>query len=108
MIKPVPLISLFLLLGVINGREKRIDSKIEQIEKGYNYSCNFRSTLSRDSVLAILFEFDHFVKYSSQMSQIELLSEEKNSYLVSICMKYLIYSSRSVYRRTLLEEKIWW
>lgn len=105
MIKTVSLISLFLLLGVINGREKRIDSKIEQIEKGYNYSCNFQSTLSRDSVLAILFKFDHFVKYSSQMSQIELLSEEKNSYLVSICMKYLIYSSRSVYRRTLLEEK---
>ena len=106
MIKPVPLISLFLLLGVINGREKRIDSKIEQIEKGYNYSCNFQSTLSRDSVLAILFEFDHFVKYSSQMSQIELLSEE---ILLSgiVCMKFLIYSSRSVYRK-LSGKKIWW
>jgi hypothetical protein len=105
MIKSAFLIGLFFFSGVINGREDQMDSKIEQIEKGYSYSCNFSSTLSRDSALAILFKFDHLVKYSSQMSQMEILSEEKNSYLVSYYMKYLIYSSRSVYRRTLLEEK---
>lgn len=105
MIKPAFLISFFLFSGVINGREDQIDSKIEQIEKGYSYSCSFISTLSKDSVLAILFKFDHLVKYSSQMSQMKILSEEKNSYLVSYYLKYLIYSSRSVYRRTLLEEK---
>lgn len=105
MIKLAFLISLFLFSGKTNGRENQIDSKIEQIEKGYSYSCDFQSTLSRDSVLAILFKFDHLVKYSSQMSQIEILSEEKNSYLVSFYLKYLIYSSKSVYRRTLLAEK---
>ncbi|NLL15419.1 MAG: hypothetical protein GX267_18630 [Fibrobacter sp.] len=99
------LIILSLFSGIIDGREKQINFKIEQNENGYSYSCHFQSTLSRDSVLAILFGFDHLVKYSSQVSQIELLSEEKNSYLVSFYLRYLIYSSRSVYRRTLLKEK---
>ncbi len=105
MIKLAILISLSLFLGVINGRENQINFKIEQIEKGYSYSCDFQSTLSTDSVLAIIFKFDHLVKYSSKMSKIEILSEEKNSYLVSFFLKYLIYSSKSVYRRTLLEDK---
>lgn len=105
MIKLAILFIISLFSGVINGKENQIDFRMEQIEKGYSYSCDFNSPLSRDSVLAILFKFDHLVKYSSQISQIEILSEEKNSYLVSFNLKYLIYSSRSVYRRTLLEEK---
>jgi len=105
MIKLAILIIFTLFSGKLYGKENQIESKMEQIEKGYSYSCEFQSSLSSDSILAILYKFDHFLQYSSQMAQIEILSKEENSYLVSFNLKYLIYSSRSIYRRTLLKEK---
>ncbi len=91
--------------GVLFGKEDQNHYEIKKIENGYSYAYDFKSTLSIDSVLAILYKFDHLVKYSSQIPQMEVLSEEKNSYVVSFIFKYLFYSSESVYRRTLLAEK---
>lgn len=79
--------------------------RIHLIENGYTFSYSFESTLPKDSLLSVLFNFQHLVRYSSQISDISVISSELNSYVVSFSINYLFYSSKSVYRRTLLENR---
>lgn len=73
-------------------------------DKGYIFSFQFKTRLPRDSILTILYDVNHFKKYSSQESDIKLLRKTGNSYDVEFKLKYLIYVGISVYRRTLDSE----
>lgn len=98
-------LSVVSIVTLVNGREIQNHYKMEQNGNGYNFSFDFESTLTKDSILNILFNFEHLVKYSSQINRMEVLSSEKNSYVVSFFLKYLFYTSESVFRRTLLPDK---
>lgn len=76
-------------------------NKIKPIENGYSFDYSFESCLEDDSLLSVLFDMSHLMKYSSQVDDMSIIEKEKNSYTVSFSIKYLFYSSESVFRRTI-------
>lgn len=99
------LMLILILLAPIKGQAQNHQYKIQQIKNGYTFSYTFETSLEKDSTLSILFSYNHLIKYSSQATNIKLISEDKNSYIVSFTLKYLIFSSESVYRRSIVPEK---
>jgi hypothetical protein len=97
------LISIVLICGTLYCAEivKKHSDDFNRKENGYVFSFQFQTCLPCDSILAILYDINHFKKYSSQESDIKLLRKEGNSYDVEFKLKYLMYVGKSVYRRTL-------
>lgn len=95
------LITIFVLADNANREQGRFKYKNES----YSYSLNFSTNLHKDSVLAVLYSFDHLKKYSSGTSETRFLGKNKeNCYEIEILLKHLFYATRSVYKRTFLPD----
>ena len=96
---------IFYLLSIIvvmsSGADSSADAKFEMNEKKYIYSFAFSSSLPEDTLLNILYDFNHLRRYSSQAADAKLLYASSNYHDIELHLKYLIYSSRSAYRRTI-------
>ncbi len=79
-------------------------SAFNHSEKNYRFNLTIKSSLSVENLLELLYDFKHVNAYSSDASKQKMLRDSVNSYEIEMSIKYLIYSSRSIYKRTLLPE----
>jgi hypothetical protein len=70
----------------------------------FTYRFTLNSSLQVDSLLFLLYDFKHVKLYSTDASYQKLLNIEEKHYDIEILIKYMFYSSRSVYRRIFMPE----
>ena len=95
------MITIFVFADNANKELGRFKHKNES----YSYSLNFSTNLHKDSVLAVLYSFDHLKKYTSGTSETRFLGKSsKYCYEIEILLKHFFYATRSIYKRTLLPD----
>jgi hypothetical protein len=75
------------------------ERRFELIDKGYEFSLQTKTSLCPDSVLELLFQYSHIVKYTSGGGTMRITRQEKDMYEVEVETRYPMYSSVMVYRR---------
>lgn len=96
------LITVFIVTSNGYAKNENFDYK----DDSYSYSFTFSTNNHKSTVLAVLYEFDHLKKYSSGISKVRYLGKaDENSYIVEICLEYLFYADKSVYKRTIFPDE---
>lgn len=92
-----------LFCNVVWGAEilKNDKNAFQRKEKGYSYSFSIKTSIPQDTVLHLLYDFEHFLEYSSEESDIRLLKNSQFYYDLEFHLKYLMYSGKTIYRRSI-------
>ncbi len=70
-------------------------------DSGYHFRVRFSTSLCADTVLAILYDFDHVSHYTFSSEEVTLISFDDSEYRVRIQFSRFFYSFTSLFRRTL-------
>jgi hypothetical protein len=79
---------------------KKNNEAFQRKEKGYSYSFCIKTSIPQDTVLHLLYDFKHFLEYSSEESDIRLLKSSQFYYDLEFHLKYLMYFGTTIYRRS--------
>jgi len=71
----------------------------ENRDSAYTFGFWYETSLDRDSVMNILYDFTHLERYGDDSRNMRLIRQEKDWYEIEIRIQFLFYDSRSIYIR---------
>lgn len=97
----ITLLLLFSLWQALYGDQQK---KITITDSGYTYTFIFTSSLPKEAILHYLFDSVQLQNHSNKTSSSRIIHDYGDYHDVELYLRYLVYSSRSTYRRTMLAD----
>ncbi|MDG5814838.1 hypothetical protein QA601_07110 [Chitinispirillales bacterium ANBcel5] len=90
------LISIVLITGYVSGSN---DLTFLRNDSGYSVSATFVTSLPSDTVLNILYEYDHVSRYSFEAGSTTFKEEGEGYYTMEVMLSRFFYQARSHFLR---------